>query len=92
MSESSLTRVPATARLSGGIVIALAGLALILSVMASWEGGRPIWRGLVGSMGVGLLGFALIIGRQRRRLYYALIGVSFALSVLSLGLGILGWW
>lgn len=70
----------------------LAGFSLAFSLMAWWTGGLPIWRGLVTSVGIGLLGLAFVLGPQPRGRYNTLIGISLVLCVLSLGFGIMGWW
>ena len=79
-------------RWGGFVVIVLVGISLAFHLVDWWAEGQPSWRGLINSVGVGLLGLALVVGRQRRRTYNALIGVSLALVVLSLGLTILRRW
>jgi drug/metabolite transporter superfamily protein YnfA len=71
------------------IASALASVALGLTLLAWWRSGQPNWQALSGSIGVVVLLLALtVVGRERRGAYYLLLGVSIALALVSIAIGL----
>ncbi len=77
------TSLPAVARVLLVIGFVLVAFALILNLVNWVHGGQLNRRGFTTSLGTGLLLSALLAGRRRRALFYALLVTSLALIPVS---------
>lgn len=77
------TSPPAAARVLISVGFVAVGLAAVFNIVGWIQHGQLNWRGLVTSLGIGLLLSANLVGPQRRALYYVLHAASIALILVS---------
>ena len=71
---------------TGGVLVLVAVSMSLLATAASWGRipGSTNWRNVVTSVGIGLLGAALVVGSSRPILFSVLVTFSLILVIVTL--------
>jgi hypothetical protein len=70
---------------TGGVLVLVLVTISLLATAASWRSTGIIhWRNVVTSVGIGLLGVALVVGSSRPILFSVLVTLSLILVIVTL--------